>query len=56
MDLIPTPFGERVAAIRQSLGIPQSKVPGISQPRLSKIERGKEPASVISLLALLARG
>ena len=45
MSVTPVPFGRRIAAIRASLGISQSKVAGISQPRLSRIETGEQKAS-----------
>lgn len=47
------PFGDRVRLIRKSLGLSQDVIPGIDQPRISKIERGREEASadVIDKLA-----
>jgi len=50
---MPEALGRRVRQIRKSLGLSQKGVPGVNQPRLSKIEAGKEEASadVIDKLA-----
>ena len=54
MNVRATPFGERVASIRKSMGIAQSRVSGIGQPQLSKIENGKETASAALIDRLAA--